>query len=240
MMPSERKQIIADLTRERQFVSVDELCEILAVSPATIRRDLTQLDNVGLISRTHGGAAFIENDMIDFPLDIRERDNTNEKKIIAEKALSLIHDGETIFMDSSSTCGFLAKQFGIFKDLRVITNGINIAGILMKFPAVETHCTGGRLLPDKQSLVGVDALDFLKRHNAQTCFFSCKGFDAKFGITDSDDEQAAIKSIMIANSEKHILLCDSSKFYRSYFCKICDTDFPYIISDREIPKNDTE
>lgn len=235
MLPVDRKKMIAEITREKRSVTVDELCRMLNVSGATVRRDLAELELHHQITRTHGGAAFIDSDIDDFPLDIRERDNTEEKSLIADRALTCINDGETIFIDSSSTCGFLAKQFGKFKNLRVITNGMNIVAILAKFPNIETYCTGGRLLPEKQSFVGIPALEFINKHNAQTFFFSCKGFDPKYGVTDSSEDQANIKTAMINRSEKCILLCDSSKFYQSFFCKVCDTDLPFVISDGPVP-----
>ena len=235
MLPIERKQKIVEITKIRKSISVEELSSILNVSPATVRRDLTFLDASSQLVRTHGGAAYLDSDSDDFPLDMRENENTDKKELIASKAIGFIQDGETIFMDSSSTCGFLAKKLGRFHNLRVITNGMNIAAILSKFPDIEVWCTGGRLLGDKQAFVGKTATDFIDLHHAQTVFFSCKGMDSQYGISDSNEEQANVKIEMLRNSEKAFLLCDSTKFGQTFFCRICSPEDVYIISDKKLP-----
>ena len=103
MLPLERQNKILEILSKKQAVTVDELCARLYSSGATIRRDLQALESNGLLRRTHGGAVFVDGNARDFPLTMRETENLIPKSIIAKRALPYIHEGQTLFMDASST-----------------------------------------------------------------------------------------------------------------------------------------
>lgn len=146
MLPLERQNKILEILADRQAVSVEELCHTLYSSGATIRRDLAILENNGLLRRTHGGAVFIDGSARDFPLTLRENENLVPKITIAQRALPYIRDGQTLFMDASSTgSGRLAERLTGFQNLRVITNGLKTANILAEIDGIEVYITGGRL-----------------------------------------------------------------------------------------------
>lgn len=236
MLPLERQDKILEILGKKKAVTVDELCAELYSSGATIRRDLKLLENNRLIHRTHGGAVYIEGNASDFPLTLRESENMLQKEKIAKKALPLIHDGMTIFMDASSTVAALASKLNGFKQLRVVTNGIKTCNILSDKSGVEVYCTGGKLRENAKSLTGAAALHAISGFYADLAFFSCRGVDPAVGYSDSNEEEAELKRAYMKHASKVILLCDSSKFQKKYFCKIGDIDGLWkIISDIDLP-----
>lgn len=154
MLPLERQNKILEILSKKQAVTVDELCARLYSSGATIRRDLQALESNGLLRRTHGGAVFVDGNARDFPLTMRETENLIPKSIIAKRALPYIHEGQTLFMDASSTVCQLAEKLTGFQHLRVITNGLKTANILSEIEGVEVYGTGGRLRENAKSFVG--------------------------------------------------------------------------------------
>ena len=137
MLPLERQNKILEILSKKQAVTVDELCARLYSSGATIRRDLQALESNGLLRRTHGGAVFVDGNARDFPLTMRETENLIPKSIIAKRALPYIHEGQTLFMDASSTVCQLAEKLTGFQHLRVITNGLKTANILSEIEGRE-------------------------------------------------------------------------------------------------------
>ncbi len=224
MLPLERQNKILEILDRRQAVTVDELCAELYSSGATIRRDLQILENNGLIRRTHGGAVHIDANARDFPLTLRENENLNAKEILAQRAMPLIKDGQTLFMDSSSTVCHLARRLSGFQHLRVITNGLKTANILADLGGVDVYGTGGHLRDTAKSFVGTQAMEFVQQFNADLAFLSCRGVDPDVGITDSDEQEASLKRVFIRNAKHVILLCDTTKFGKRYFSKIGPLD----------------
>lgn len=236
MLPLERQNLILQILEKKQAITVEELCATLYSSGATIRRDLQVLENNGMIRRTHGGAVHIENSSKDFPMTLRENENLTAKDQMAQRAFSLIRDGQTLFLDSSSTVCRLARRLTGFQHLRVITNGLKTASILADMDGIEVYGTGGRLRDNAMSFTGGQAVDFVQQFNADYAFISCRGVDPEVGITDSDESEATLKRCYIHNSRRVVLLCDSSKLGQRYFCKIAPLDGIWkIITNVQLP-----
>lgn len=236
MLPLERQNQILEIVTQRKAVTVDELCAALYASGATIRRDLQLLENNGLLRRTHGGAVFVDGNARDFPLMLRENENLIPKSIIAKKALPYIHDGQTLFMDASSTVCQLAERLTGFQHLRVVTNGLKTANILADIDGVDVYGTGGRLRENAKSFVGPQAIAFVSRFTADMAFFSCRGVHPETGITDSNEDEASLKLMYMKNAHRTILLCDSSKLGKQNFCKIGEIgDVWKIITNVQLP-----
>ncbi len=236
MLPLERRNQILEILSKKQATTVDELCAALYSSGATIRRDLQILESSGLIRRTHGGAVHIDNNTRDFPLTLRENENSAAKEQLAQKALALIKDGQTLFMDSSSTVCHLARRLSGFQSLRVITNGLKTASILAEIGGIEVYSTGGRLRTNAMSFTGNQAMEFVRNFNADMAFISCRGVDPEVGITDSDESEASLKRIYMQNAKHIILMCDSSKLGKRYFCKVGPIESVHkIITNGQLP-----
>lgn len=221
MLPLERQNQILDILAQKKAVTVDELCHLLYSSGSHHPSgDLAILENNGQLKRTHGGAVFLDASAKDFPLMLRESENLLAKQIIARKALPLIQDGQTLFLDSSSTVCKLAELLTGFGQLRVITNGLKTASLLADVDGVELHCTGGRLRETAKSFIGQSATRFLSQFNADYAFLSCRGVDPVTGVTEASEEEADVKLSYIQNARQVVLLCDSSKLGRQFFRRV--------------------
>ncbi len=172
----------------------------------------------------------------DFPLTLREIENMAAKEKIAQKALPFIHDGMTLFMDSSSTVGAVASKLNGFKNLRVVTNGIKICNILSEKDGITVYCTGGKLRENAKSLVGSAAVRAVEGIYADIALFSCRGVSPDAGFTETNEDEAELKRAYMKNASRTALLCDSSKFGKKYFQKIGDlSELWKLVSDIELP-----
>lgn len=231
MIPSERREkIIAELNKKK-FVSTSELGETLFVSPATIRRDLVDLEKQGAIIRTRGGARLVPRANVEDVHSIRADENQEEKNIIAEMAATFIEDGFAIFLDSSTTANALVPFLKEFINLTIITNGVKTASDLSNFDNCKVIVVGGILSPNSSSIVGSVANEMINNYNVDLSFFSCRGFDDS-GVYEANEQQAKVKQKMIANSRMRLLLCDSTKSNSKYFYNLSDfSNIDYLITD---------
>ncbi len=228
-----RELILETLRGNNRFVTVQQLARDLYVSEATIRRDLTALENARLLRRTRGGAVLLEGSAGDDPLNFRENRNVTQKQIIAQYALRYVKNGMTLFLDSSSTVYALARGLGAFSGLRVVTTGLKTAMLLSEQPSVQVMCTGGALREGSKSLVGQAAQDFVARLNADAAFMSCRGFSLRHGACETSEDEYYIKRLFIQNSKQCYLMCDSTKMDADYlFCTAPLARFSAVITER--------
>ncbi|HHV32642.1 DeoR/GlpR family DNA-binding transcription regulator [Caproiciproducens sp. LBM24188] len=235
MIAYERKKQILELMRQNnRVVTVDQLCESLFASGATIRRDLKDLEESKLIHRTHGGAVLVEGSTSEDPLAFRETQNSVKKQVIADLAIRHVRDGMTIFLDSSSTVNTLAKGLEKFNNLKVITNGLKSALLLSEFKNVKVLCTGGSLRENSKSLVGLAAKEFISRYNADLAFLSCRGFSVENGASEASEDECYVKTQYLANSKKAILMCDTSKMNLDFMCRLAPlSEFYEVITEKK-------
>lgn len=237
MLSLERQEEILDILNKNKSVTVDELAQELFVSGATIRRDLRAMEKKGLIKRSHGGAMPFKSSAEETAFAIREQENINAKRTIANLAVRLIKNGDSVFLDSSSTVGYLIPLFNNFNYLSVITTGLRNALLLSQTNNVKIYITGGQIQNHSNSIIGTDTMDYISRIHANITIISCTGVDLQNGFTDSSIEQAKLKQQMKKNSDKVAVLCDSTKFGKTFLCKDFDfNDVDYIISDKLPPQ----
>ena len=226
---------VLNYLKEKQKSSVSELCKSLNLSQSTVRRKLTELENKGLIKRTHGGAQIIDANNTFFNFSLRIHQNIFEKKVIALKAIKLIKEGDVIFLDGSTSTYFLAEYLNEFKNITVITNGIDTLSFLAK-KGVSAISTGGIVSKENTSvLVGSSAIEFVKTVNANLCFFSCQSLNCDGEISDCYLEENYVRKEMIKRARKSVLLCDSTKTEREspyYLCNAQEID--YVITDKDL------
>lgn len=235
MLGEERQQQILELLKARQSVTVTFLSRNLYASEATIRRDLTQMSQRGLLRRVRGGAALLEGIHNDAPLLVRAAKNRDRKEKIARLALELVHDSSTVFLDSSSTVTALAEKLDRFHNLTVVTNGLVTLNTLNEFPSVKLICSGG-LLQNNASFVGRLAEEAFRSHRAELAFFSCCGLTGEFGASEAREETASLKRAMLRGAKKRILLCDATKAGEDYFCRSCGLEeIDVLVMDQQPP-----
>lgn len=228
----QRKYEIIDLLNAKEGgCSIDLLCKKLYASRSTLRRDLIQMEDEGIIRRHHGGVALVADSATENPVMMRKMENPDKKSLIAKQCRPYIHDNMVIFLDSSSTVSYLCPILKTYQNLTIITNGLNVATLLSNAPGVRVYVCPGLLKSKSLSIIGEYSSNFLDNFRADTFFFSCKAIN-KLGIFEGDDFQALTKRCMLKNADKKILLCDSTKeFSDGYFKLTSFRDIDLLISD---------
>jgi len=219
----ERQRTIINLLSDKTSITLMELENYLNCSRITIQRDLVELENKGLLNRVHGGAILKDFDLANYDHDKRLLIQSDKKKKIAKKAISLIKPDMYIFLDASSTSYFLSEH--VFPDnVRVVTSGIDTFLNLQKNKNIQSVLTGGKINPLNRTLVGPEAISIVKQFHFNIVFFSADSVIEGKGVFCSDEEAAAVSSAGIEHSNKRILLFDSSKVYIRKGSKICNLD----------------
>lgn len=213
MLAVERRNIIEKEITERGSVLVAELAEKFEVTTETIRADLEKLEKQGILVRTYGGATIVdaESDIV------TERDiiNYEGKQRIGNAAARLVRDGETVFLDASTSALHMARCLKDKKGLTVITNAGKIVTELAACENINVICVGGALNPKNMSFVGrVAEKSIRENYYANKFFFSCRGVTKARGLVDSSEEEAEIKKAMLDMSESAVFLCDRNKLGR--------------------------
>lgn len=227
--------------RENQYISllaqkphsIKELAEKLFISEPTVRRDIIVLKEKGLVTSQKGIVALKTNSPDQrIPLFIRHLEQNEKKQSIARKALRHIKDGDVIMLDASTTAFHLLAHLTEFKNVLVITNGARTA-LEAASMGIRTICTGGELMYDSFCYVGTDAESVLHNYNADVAFFSCRGISDGGIASDNSILENSMRRIMIKNSEKSYLLCDSSKLGKTYLNTLCNVkELDEVISDK--------
>lgn len=234
MLGLERQQEILALLREVHSVTVEELCKKFYASGATIRRDLGRLEKSGLIRRTYGGAVLLEGNAVESPYLLRESENLEAKLGMAAAAAQLIKNGDTLFLDSSSTVMQLCRHLSGFDGITVITNGIKTAMLLAENANTTVYIAGGQLRKNSRSVIGVAAKEFFAPYYADIAFLSCHGLDPGYGLTEAHEEESQIKRLLIQKARRTVLLCDSTKVGQRFFSRTCGLEsISALVTDRE-------
>lgn len=234
MLIDERHSEILALVKDRTFATIDDLSNEVFASPATIRRDLVDLEKAGLIQRVRGGATIVGTSTGEISSLVRRQTNVVEKRRIAEKAAEFIKNGESYFFDSSTSVGQMIQFLGKTNDTTIITNGLENGMLLSSLTNCNSYIAGGHIQLKAASSTGADSQSFISGFNCNAFFFSCHGFSIKTGPSEGTIEQQRCKEEMIKKSDKHILLADHTKFGKTYVASVCPLkDIDVLITDAE-------
>lgn len=215
MLAVERRSRIEQTIIKNKSVLVLELAKEFDVTTETIRSDLEKLEKQGVLVRTYGGATLVESREADMGIQERETVNFEGKQSIGIRAAELIKDGETVFLDASTSSLHLARNIKDKKSVTVITNAEKIVTELSDCPDIKVICTGGMLHSKNMSYIGrVVEETIRKNYFANKVFFSCRGVTLSRGLMESTEAEAEIKKTMIECSESAIFLCDRNKLGR--------------------------
>ena len=208
-------EILKMLTRLR-YVSVQDLTARMEVSEVTIRKDLSHLEEKGLLFRTRGGAELAEDSRLLSSMNQRRSQNKARKICIAKKASELIREGDTVFIDSGSTC---LELCGFVKDksLRVVTNSIDVMNCLGEVSEITLIGVGGNYRKEAGSFIGPMALEIIKQYNFETCFLGTTGFTKRCVFSSQNVLESQLKQQVIQHSARRVVLADSSKYGKSAF-----------------------
>lgn len=239
MIAAERREKILELVAEKNFADVDMLAESVDVSPATIRRDLLELESSGHVERVHGGVVFRHHPGINqiLPLSQREVKFLEEKEAIGRRAASLVNDGETIILDGGTTTYQVARNLRD-KHLQIITNSLSIANVFTDSVNVELLLLGGILYPKRGVFLGPFAEEAIKKIYAHKCFIGTGGI-VKEGITNTDVLTAELERDIIKNSREVIVVADHGKWNTRSTCFIEELSrINKIVTDRKPADSD--
>lgn len=223
--------MITDILSRKKSVTVGYLAQKLFVSEATVRRDLAMLEKSGVLERTHGGAFLPEGGGSENPAVVREKQNVQGKRTIAELAKDFLAHDMTVFIDSSSSAGAVIPFICQCGGISVVTNGIRNCIHLIEGGDTKVYLCGGLVSRYSDAALGIDATRFASRYRADLCIISCGGVTAR-GMTEASPEQSEIKRQMLKNSKVRLLLCDGSKFEKTFMSELCSfEDIDYILTD---------
>ncbi len=217
-MPRATKRVLGQ-TRQQELLHylrtfrtghVAELSEMLGASPSTIRRDLDELQDRGLVFRVHGGASITEISGEPAP-PVRATTHAEEKRRIGERAAALVDDGSTVLISGGTTTEAMLGFLGHLGRLTVVTNGLKIASMLAQSPAIDVIVLGGLLRREEMSLLGHLTVQALDEFQIDMVFMGAFGIDAELGLTGMNLGETQTDRALIGSAPELVLLADSSK-----------------------------
>lgn len=233
-----RRVALHRLVQEQGFVSVADVAREVGISEMTVRRDLEMLEREGLVQRSHGGAVPMPaNAVIQIePSYAARRDlNAAAKQRIAARAAALVLAGQAIGLDTGSTVAYLAGELADREELKIVTNSLQTILAMPQPILPEVFLLGGRLRPREGSLCGGITHQQLNGHWFDWFFMGVCGIDAE-GVYDYSPEDTEVKTIFRQQSKRVAALCDSSKFNRRSFVRICGFEsLDTIVTDAALP-----
>lgn len=234
----ERLDQIVTLLQEQGRVSVIDLSDRFGVSTVTIRNDLTNLQQQGLLVRTHGGAVTRPDLSMEPPaFALRKELHLTEKERIGRAAAALVRDGDSIALDASTTAWQIARHLKDRQELTVVTNGLFVALEFLDSPGVTVVMPGGALRIASASLVGDQGACILERYHVQKGFFGAGGFTIEEGLTDTNQYEVELKQRMVERSKVVIAVVDSSKWGQVTFASLASVDqLDHVITDEAAPE----
>ena len=221
MLKKERQEFILREINLHNKVLTSDLCEAINVSEDTIRRDLTELAETGDIIKVHGGA-LSKSFHVSFQTNgVYSHDN---KKLIAQKAVTLIRDGMFILTTGGTTILELAKALPHHLRATFFTGSLPAAMEYIQHPNIEVIFIGDRISKNSKITVGGDAITKIKQINADICFLGINAIDTEHGLTDNDWDVVQVKKAMIQSSKKVVALTIAEKINTQQKLKIGDLD----------------
>jgi len=235
----ERKQKILELLNRGGKVKVNELSDMFKISEVTIRMDLADLEQKGLLTRVHGGAVSSYKTYYSMNLQQRMKENQEEKQLIAEKIVSMIDDNDTILFNSGTTTLMVLRMIPANMTLNVVTNSIAIATEAGSKPNLNVILLGGSVNSKYQFTYGDDAISQLRRYHADKLILSVDGVNSERGFTTYYDKEAELVRVMFSQSNLSIVAADYTKIGRIAFAEILPiSEADYIITNSKAPKDE--
>lgn len=224
MKPKQRRLQILEAVGQQGHLSVEVLAQRFDVSVETIRRDLGQLAESGMLQKVHGGARRLRLHA-EGSFDERMAENAGAKQVIAQKLTAIVEPGDTIFIDTGSTTLICAQALAEIERLTVITNSVRIAQVLGKSENnVTVYLLGGTFSHDNGETVGPLVIDQIARFQVDHAVLTVAAINAEVGAMDSNFEEAQVARAMINHSNHTIVLANAEKLGRNAAYRVCRFD----------------
>ena len=213
-----RQQKTLELVRERGYISIEELAQYFDVTPQTIRRDINQLADEGLLRRYHGGAAH-DSSVENTEYTMRVGYTLEEKLRIAEAVAAAVPDHASLFINIGTTTESIAHALLNHTGLKIITNNLNVAKILSTKEDFEVLIASGRVRPDG-GVIGQATADFFKQFKADYALIGISGIDEDGTLLDFDFQEVCVSQEILSSARQGFLAADSSKFGRNAMIRL--------------------
>lgn len=236
LIPAQRRERIREYAEIHRVVRSADLCDMLGVSEATIRRDLEWLEEQGILERTHGGAILSEWVPGESEYAQRAQALPDEKRNIGRLAASLVEDGDVVFINSGTTTTQVITHLPSKAELLVITNNVR-AALELGETAFELRLLGGLFYPRAISVVGTWAVDMLRTIYASRSFIGVEGISPKYGCTVPADSDGMIVRTMVERTRGPVIVvADHSKWGAVSNCEVATLDRIHtLVTDRALP-----
>lgn len=232
---NERQIEIIRLINRLKQLNVNDLSARFKISGVTIRKDLDELQSIGVLKRTHGGAIIAENIEKTITMEKKLQENIEMKISIARTALNLIFDCETIALDAGSTNLEIAK---LIKNthIKIITNSLLVINELQERESGTLIAVGGIWRKASDCFIGPQAVNFLEHLNVDIVFIGATGIDIRTGFTCQNSIEAELKAKFLSIATRKFIVADSTKYGYSAFQTYCNfNDVDALITDDKLP-----
>jgi DeoR family transcriptional regulator, glycerol-3-phosphate regulon repressor len=211
---SDRQNEILSLARTAGRVGVDELAARFDVTPQTIRRDLNDLCDLNILTRTHGGAV-ISSSVENIAYEARRQIASESKQAIGAAAAALIPNNSSLFINIGTTTEEVARALASRKDLLVITNNITVALTLYPHPSIRVIIAGGPVRHSDGAVVGSAAVDLIRQFKVDSAIIGASALDEDGSLLDFDPLEVNVSRAIIENARRVVLVCDHMKIGRA-------------------------
>ena len=231
-----RQSDILDLARQYGRVEVDWLADRFDMTPQTIRRDLNDLCDRGMLRRVHGGATY-PTSVSNYAYDSRRVLASDAKRRIGERTATLIPDHSSIMLNIGTTTEQVAMALVRHQGIMAVTNNINVAHILREAPSAEVIIAGGLVRPGDGGIVGEATVSFIRQFKVDYAVIGASAIDEEGTILDFDFREVSVSREIIAHAKKTILVADFMKFERTAPVRIGSlTEMDVFVTDQDPPQ----
>jgi DeoR family fructose operon transcriptional repressor len=225
---------LLEMVRAKGFASLPELASSLAVSESTVRRDLDFLEETGSARRTHGGVFYTGSSPKLPHFEERQPAQWDKKRAIAQRAVQLIEDGDTVLLDGGSTTYEVARLL-VGRPLQVVTNSLPVANLFASATTTDLVLVGGYVYPRTGVSLGPYANDMLSRLNVRRTVLSVAGISER-GCFNSNLLLVETERVMMQAADEVLVVADSTKFGRQSLAHLCElADIDHLVVDSQIP-----
>jgi len=235
----QRRNEILQMLAKQGKLSVAELSERFNISEVTIRSDLSELEQGGLLRRVHGGAV---SSRVSYEMSLIDRMDTNKdaKMAIAKACAGLISDGDSLMIDSGTTTQHLARELAERSNLTIVTNSILIAQEFILSRSIDVILLGGNMDAQHQFTFGNDAVAQLSKYRVNKTIIATDGICAKHGLTTYHHQELDVSRLMIERSNEVIVVADSSKIGKEGFSNIVSASSIDVLVTNKCPENSSQ
>ncbi|MEV0162438.1 DeoR family transcriptional regulator [Nonomuraea fuscirosea] len=236
----ERVRAIMNTLRTADSVSVAELAVEHGVSEMTIRRDLDELAQQGVVRRVRGGALSLLLRGEEPPFGVREREAVEAKRRIGQAAAELVADGEAVILDGGTTALEVARAL-TGRRVTVLPLALQAVSLLAGAPRVRVVLPGGEVRKGELNVTGPLTESSIRALRFDTAVIGCCGLSAEHGLTAHDLPEVAVKQAAIASARRVVVVCDSGKFARTAFGAVCPIGrLDVVVTDPGIPPEERD